>query len=188
MTQGLILDGTPESVKSRDISSRRQFLWSLGGVVTFTLLNLAVATGALYFSWASYELARGAAEAQQFTQLRERLYEVQDQLPPDANLLDSGPNRGTKEWTAFRAYWEQAYTEWHVTTKISDGQFRRLWNGFYEPVFRSVIKRPAFRDTAADLLNEEFAHGPRIEFAMLLQTFHLEETGRELTRDIVVKP
>lgn len=126
----------------------------------------------LYSQW----LDRRAKRADVFRMLRSDFSELRKRLPGDWQSRDQLPVV-KEEYEAMVSYWQFAFTEWFITTRLSWRLFGYLWRNYYEDAIGVTCKSPAM---IAALFDAARLVGPYADRAFL-------DVVRELTSDDVVR-
>jgi hypothetical protein len=114
-------------------------------------LAVAVSLAAFLVAAMSYVKSNAAARAQMFLEFRKRFSEVKVSVPDWYRESKIPDNASPKELLAMERYWQNAFDEWFVTTKLERWHFRRLWNRFYRGTITLSLSNGALREMAAKL-------------------------------------
>ncbi len=143
-------------------------------------ISIILAAGAFVISFIAFLRSQAAARAQTFLEFRKRFLEIKTQLPEwfikksknDCPKYSSG----SMDWRPIGRYWQNAFDEWLITTKIDKRVLGRLWRLFYRDAIRSGLTHTPLRYAVSQLTHGESEFGNyRLEFRK-----ELDELWREL--------
>jgi hypothetical protein len=114
-------------------------------------VTFAVSVAAFFVAAMSYFKSNAAARAQVFLEFRKRFSEIKHSIP-DWYCWPAVPEKpDPKDLRAVELYWQNAFDEWFVTTKLERWHLRRLWKRFYEGTLTLSLKNGALRQVVAQL-------------------------------------
>jgi hypothetical protein len=82
------------------------------------------------------------------------LWYSEARIPPDAS---------PDQIRACELYWQNAFDEWFVTTRLEPWHLRRLWKRFYAGTFTLALSHGALREVVAKLTHDGAEFGDHQE-------------------------
>lgn len=117
-------------------------------------IPIAISVGAVAVAVMSFMRSTAAARAEVFLELRKRFSEQKHSLPEwyDAEAVPEEATRS--ELRAAELYWQNAFDEWFLTTRLDPWHLKKLWARFYEGTLERALTHPALRSVVAKLTHE----------------------------------
>jgi hypothetical protein len=120
----------------------------------------AVSAGCALLSWRSARAAANRAALSErvkvFVDLRQRWYEIRKDLRRMKLDRNDLPQPKHENWDTHELYWQHAFTEWYVTTKLHP-ELAELWNGFFSLAIQNTLKtHPPLRYVAWVLVEQHW--------------------------------
>jgi hypothetical protein len=140
------------------------------------LVAVVISSVALVFAILAHRRAINAerrllaqAKTQAFLTFRDRFQQIKRDLPPRWSDPTWLPRPGTDEWRRIELYWQNAFDEWFVPTRLDKEHLQDLWPLFFESAVKSALDNRPLRYVAWALYEQgEFAQYKR-DFAEVLE-------------------
>jgi hypothetical protein len=146
--------------------------WTEIIAVVLSTGSLIVAILALMRARAAEQGTLAATKTQAFLTFRERFQQIKHDLPPGWSDPTWLPKPNTDEWRRIELYWQNAFDEWFVPTRLNKKhpELEEIWRQFFESVVQSALHNPALRYVVWRLCKqEEFGQPYTREFAEVLE-------------------
>ena len=114
-------------------------------------IAITVSVGAFFVAAISYVRSTAAARAHVFLEFRKRFSDLKGSIPSwyDAPAVPEGATK--EELRAAELYWQNAFDEWFVTTRLEPWHLGKLWRRFYSGTLTHALKNEALRAVVAKL-------------------------------------
>jgi len=114
-------------------------------------LAVVVSLAAFLVAVMSHVKSSAAARAQVFLEFRKRFSELKASIPAWYNAAAIPSDAPAAEIRAVERYWQNAFDEWFVTTRLERWHLRKLWGRFYKGTLTLALSNRALRQAAANL-------------------------------------